>query len=163
VQCAQTLFREGDKVMQTKNNYNKQWYVHNAVSYSQSGFGVFNGDQGRIIEINNEEKQALILFDGEREAYYDFNELEQIEHAYAITVHKSQGSEFKAVILPLFYGQSPFLTRNLLYTALTRAKEKVVVIGLEKCVEHMVQNNKIQRRYTVLRREIREIMEIFAK
>jgi exodeoxyribonuclease V alpha subunit len=163
VQCAHTLFREGDKVMQTKNNYSKQWYVRNALSYSQSGFGVFNGDQGRIVEINPEEKQALILFDGEREAYYDFNELEQIEHAYAITVHKSQGSEFKAVILPLFYGQSPFLTRNLLYTALTRAKEKVVVIGLERCIEHMVQNNKIQRRYTVLRREIREIMEVFAK
>jgi len=156
-----TLFREGDKVMQIKNNYNKQWFVHNAVSYAQSGFGVFNGDQGRIIKIDPVEKQVTILFDGERETYYDYNELEQIEHAYAITVHKSQGSEFNAVILPLFYGQSPFLTRNLLYTALTRAKEKVVIVGLEKTIEHMVQNNKIQRRYTVLRREIRDIMALF--
>jgi exodeoxyribonuclease V alpha subunit len=163
VMCVHTLFREGDKVMQTKNNYNKQWFVHNAVSYAQSGFGVFNGDLGRIIKIDHEEKQAMILFDGDRESFYDFNELEQIEHAYAITVHKSQGSEFAAVILPLFYGASPFLTRNLLYTALTRAKEKVVIVGLEKTLEHMVQNNRIQRRYTVLRREIRDIMEFFGK
>ena len=161
VMSVHTLFREGDKVMQIKNNYNKQWFVHNALSYAQSGFGVFNGDQGRIIKIDHDEKQVTILFDGEREAFYDFNELEQLEHAYAITVHKSQGSEFSAVILPLFYGQSPFLTRNLLYTALTRAKEKVVIVGLEKTIEHMVQNNRIQRRYTVLRREIRDIMGLF--
>lgn len=161
VMSIHTLFREGDKVMQTKNNYNKQWFIHNAASYAQSGFGVFNGDQGRILKIDHEEKQATILFDGEKEAFYDFNELEQIEHAYAITVHKSQGSEFSAVILPLFYGASPFLTRNLLYTALTRAKEKVIIVGLEKTVEHMVSNNRIQRRYTVLRREIRDIMEFF--
>ena len=116
----------------------------------------------KIIDIDRHAKTAKILFE-DRQAEYTQNELEQLDHAYAITVHKSQGSEFDTVILPLFYGNSPFLTKNLLYTAITRAKKKVVLIGLNRTVSHMVNNNRIMRRYTVLNNEIKELVEVFEK
>lgn len=156
----ETIYRQGDKVIQTANNYNKEWISLKPDVYYQQGFGVFNGDVGFITKVDKEAKIATILFE-DRQAEYTQNELEQLEHAYAITVHKSQGSEFDTVILPLFYGASPFLTKNLLYTAVTRAKKKVVLIGLNKTISHMVKNNRITRRYTVLNNEITELVAVF--
>jgi len=158
----ETIYRKGDKVIQTTNNYNKEWLYVDSDRYYQQGFGVYNGDIGEIIDIDRHAKTAQILFEN-RQAEYTQNELEQLDHAYAITVHKSQGSEFDTVILPLFYGSSPFLTKNLLYTAITRAKKKVVLIGLNKTVSHMVNNNRITRRYTVLNNEVRGLVDIFEK
>ncbi len=156
----ETTYRQGDKVIQTTNNYNKEWFYLKPEVYYQQGFGVFNGDIGEITEIDKDAKIARIVFD-DRQAEYSQNELEQLEHAYAITVHKSQGSEFDTVILPLFYGASPFLTKNLLYTAVTRARKKVVLIGLNRTIQHMVGNNRITRRYTVLSNEIKELKDVF--
>ncbi len=160
VQIGDTLFRTGDKVMQTKNNYEMEWYYASETLFSHKGVGVFNGDLGRIISIDNELKEATIRFDGSRDAIYAFSELEQVEHAYAVTVHKSQGSEFPVVIIPLMSGGGRFLSRNLLYTALTRAMEKVIIIGQQSTVEYMVQNNRIRGRYTTLDYEIKDLAEV---
>ena len=160
VQVGDTLFREGDKVMQTRNNYGMEWYYADGLQMYNRGTGVFNGDLGRIISIDTNLKEVTIRFDGNRDATYAYQELEQIEHAYAVTVHKSQGSEFPVVILPLLSGGGRFLSRNLLYTALTRAMEKVVIIGRKESVEAMVANNRILGRYTTLDHELREIGEI---
>ena len=160
VQVGDTVFREGDKVMQTKNNYNMEWFYADDSHFSHQGQGVFNGDLGRIIRIDNDVKEAVIRFDNSRDAIYAFAELEQIEHAYAVTVHKSQGSEFPVVIMPLMAGGGRFLSRNLLYTALTRAMEKVIIIGQKSTVEYMVANNRVRGRYTTLDHEIRELTEV---
>ena len=160
VQVGDTLFREGDKVMQTRNNYGMEWYYADGLQMYNRGMGVFNGDLGRIISIDTDLKEVIIRFDGNRDATYAYQELEQIEHAYAVTVHKSQGSEFPVVILPLLSGGGRFLSRNLLYTALTRAMEKVVIIGRKESVEAMVANNRILGRYTTLDHELKEIGEI---
>lgn len=150
-----TLFREGDKVMQIVNNYSKEWRVQGILGFLAAGIGVFNGDMGRIEKIDNLNREFKLVFDGERAADYEFSEWDQIDHSYAVTVHKSQGSEFDTVILPLFYGRNSFLTRNLLYTAVTRAKRKVIVIGLKKTIQYMVENNKIAGRYTCLDHELK--------
>lgn len=160
VQVGDTLFRTGDKVMQTKNNYGLEWYYIDEARYYNKGTGVFNGDMGRIMRIDHDVKEATVRFDGSRDAVYAFQELEQLEHAYAVTVHKSQGSEFPVVIMPLMAGGGRFLSRNLLYTALTRAMEKVVFIGQRSTVEYMVSNNRILGRYTTLDHEIRELAEV---
>lgn len=160
VQVGDTLFREGDKVMQTRNNYGMEWYYADGMQMYNRGTGVFNGDLGRIVSIDTDLKEVVIRFDGNRDATYAYPELEQIEHAYAVTVHKSQGSEFPVVILPLLSGGGRFLSRNLLYTALTRAMEKVIIIGRKESVEAMVQNNRILGRYTTLDHELKEIGEI---
>ncbi len=160
VQVGDTLFREGDKVMQTRNNYGMEWYYIDGTQLYNRGTGVFNGDLGRIVSIDTDLKEVTIRFDGNRDATYAYQELEQIEHAYAVTVHKSQGSEFPVVILPLLSGGGRFLSRNLLYTALTRAMEKVVIIGRKESVEAMVANNRILGRYTTLDHELKEIGEI---
>ena len=160
VQVADTLFRTGDKVMQTKNNYEMEWFVADNTLFHHKGQGVFNGDLGRILRIDNDIKEATIRFDGNRDAIYAFAELEQIEHAYAVTVHKSQGSEFPVVIMPLMAGGGRFLSRNLLYTALTRAMEKVIIIGQKSTVEFMVGNNRIRGRYTTLDHEIRDLTDV---
>lgn len=157
-----TAFRIGDKVMQTSNNYSKEWYIRGTLRSLSGGVGVFNGDIGVISDIDDIEKTVEILFDGERVAAYDYGEMEQIEHSYAITIHKSQGSEFDTVILPLFYGQSPFLTRNLLYTAVTRAKKKLILVGNSRTVYHMVQNNRITGRYTGLNYEIQNTAQFLS-
>jgi len=154
-QYGDTVFREGDKVMQTVNNYSKEWYIKGTVKFLSKGLGVFNGDIGVITQIDTMMRTLTILFDEERVAEYEFNELEQLEHAYAVTVHKSQGSEFDTVIMPLFYGNNPFLTRNLLYTGITRAKNKVVMVGLKKTLDYMTGNNRISKRYTALDHELR--------
>ncbi|HBX48738.1 MAG TPA: ATP-dependent RecD-like DNA helicase, partial [Clostridiaceae bacterium] len=119
------IFREGDKVMQIKNNYNLEWTKING-SGEASGTGVFNGDIGYIKEIDNENKRLLVVFDDDRQVYYDFINLDELELAYAITIHKSQGSEFKVVLIPISYGPPMLMTRNLIYTAVTRAKDLVV-------------------------------------
>ncbi|MBQ4064508.1 MAG: ATP-dependent RecD-like DNA helicase [Clostridia bacterium] len=143
------LFREGDKVMQTKNNYDMGWEKNGA-----EGIGIFNGDIGFITEISPSAETVTVSFD-ERTAVYDFTQLDELELAYAITIHKSQGSEYPVVILPLCDYSPRLLTRNLLYTAITRAKDMVVAVGAPSVVEAMVSNNRQVNRYTGLAMLIR--------
>ncbi len=138
-------FREGDKIMQTRNNYDIVWSKD-----GEQGTGIFNGDIGIIRKINSAAMTAVIDFDG-RIANYPFDLLSQVELAYAITVHKSQGCEFEAVIIPLMGGFEKLSYRNLLYTAVTRAKKLLILIGSEEKIHNMVDNNKRTRRYTCLR------------
>ncbi len=157
----ETVFRAGDKVMQTLNNYGKEWYLKGTLRTLSPGTGVFNGDMGFIEDIDPSAGTADILFDGDRVAEYEYSELNQIEHAYAVTVHKSQGSEFDTVILPLYYGATPFLTRNLFYTAITRAKSKLFIIGSERTVNHMIANSRISHRFTGLKYEMQSSAGFF--
>lgn len=152
------IFREGDKVMQTKNNYSLKWVRINGDGDNE-GVGVFNGDMGYIESINDEEKNITVIFDDERRVVYDYVYLDELELAYAITIHKSQGSEFKVIITPAFMG-SPFLmNKNLLYTAITRAKEMVVVVGLPKALKYMVTNTRSVERYSSLKNRILDITD----
>ncbi len=143
-------FREGDKVMQIRNNYDVLW-TKNGVE----GNGVFNGDVGIISSINEKEKEMKILFD-ERMASYDFSMLDELEHAYAITVHKSQGSEYPLVIFPLYECPPLLRTRNLFYTAVTRAKEKVILVGMKEIALQMVKNNRQVVRYTAIKERLKK-------
>ncbi len=138
------VFREGDKVMQIKNNYNIEWYKDD-----HEGIGIFNGDIGTIIEINPSGEYVTINFD-DRIARYDFTMMDEVEHGYAITVHKSQGSEYPVVIIPIYSYSNRLLTRNLLYTAVTRAQKMVILVGDETVVKKMVDNNQRAMRYTSL-------------
>ena len=142
------VFREGDKVMQIKNNYDIEW-ERETLAGKQSGVGIFNGDIGRILSIDNENSVMWVDFD-DRIVQYDFALLDELEHAYAITVHKSQGSEYPVVILPVYRYSAKLMTRNLLYTAVTRAESMVVLVGSEKEVQNMVDNNRRTKRYTGL-------------
>lgn len=152
------IFREGDKVMQTKNNYSLKWIRVNGFGEDNEGVGVFNGDLGFIESIDEESKVLTIVFDDERKVIYDFNTLDELELAYATTIHKSQGSEFKVVILPVFMG-SPFLmNRNLLYTGITRAKQLVVVVGFQKALMYMINNTNSIERYSALQHRIKDII-----
>ena len=144
------VFREGDRVMQTKNNYDIEW--ENA---SRSGVGIFNGDIGVIREIDQIEQYMEILFD-DRRVLYDFSLLEDLEHAYAVTVHKSQGSEYPIVIIPMYSCPPMLMTRNLLYTAVTRAQEMVILVGREDYVQKMVENDRKAQRYTCLQQRLAE-------
>ena len=137
-------FRLGDKVMQTKNNYDIIWKKND-----ESGTGIFNGDIGKIIKIDNVSSSAVIEFDG-RTAVYPFDTLSQIELAYAVTVHKSQGCEFEAVIMPVLGSFEKLCYRNLLYTAVTRAKKLLILIGTEDIIQKMVGNVRKNRRYSCL-------------
>ena len=150
------IFREGDKVMQTKNNYQIEWFRINGYGDNE-GKGVFNGDMGFIQSINENDKNVIVIFDDEKKVIYDYISLDELDLAYAITIHKSQGSEFKVVITPAFMG-SPFLmNRNLLYTGITRAKELVVVVGKPKALKYMVDNTNSSERYSSLKDRILEI------
>lgn len=140
------LFREGDRVMQTRNNYDLLW---GRAYDDQTGYGIFNGDIGVIEEIRRNDNEMVILFD-DRRVMYDCSLLEDLEHAYAITVHKSQGSEYPIVIIPMCSAASMLLSRNLLYTAVTRAKSMVILVGREEIVAQMVRNNRQAMRYTGL-------------
>lgn len=147
-QIGSRIFREGDKVMQIKNNYTQGWI---AQASGLEGEGVFNGDIGIILRINRQEQAFHVLFDGERLALYDFTQSDELMHAYAITVHKSQGSEFPAVVMPIT-GQTPILmTRNLLYTAVTRARKLVVLTGDKYWLMRMIGNNASMDRYSGLK------------
>jgi len=152
-----TIFREGDKVMQIRNNYDATWEMYNERGFSvDQGEGVFNGDMGTILEIDNE-FGVTVNFDDNRRVLYDFSQLEELELAYAVTVHKSQGSEYRAVIIPILNGPPMLLTRNLLYTAVTRAKELAVLVGEPATMHRMVDNNRITHRYTALSRRLRDM------
>lgn len=142
------IFREGDRVMQVRNNYNLRW-EKNGQKYID-GTGVFNGDVGIVKKINEEDQKIEVLFEDERLVEYDFNILDEIEPAFAITIHKSQGSEFPVVVLPIFAGPQVLMTRNLLYTAVTRARELVVLVGDEESLSRMVGNESENLRYSGL-------------
>lgn len=147
------LFREGDRVMQTRNNYDILWKRTDGLG---SGAGIFNGDIGRIERIDFAKEQLEILFD-DRWAQYDFSQLLELEPAYAMTVHKSQGSEYRAVILALWQGPQRLLSRNVLYTAITRAKELLILVGRTEVVALMTENNHQQKRYSGLKLRLEQI------
>ena len=153
-------FREQDRVMQTKNNYNLLWEKDNDRTFRKElGNGIFNGELGIIDRINKEEKTVRVKFDDGKIATYDNTDLDQLEHAYAITVHKSQGSEFDVVILVASQSAPMLLTRNLIYTAMTRAKKLLIVIGPQSVVSYMIQNNTTRQRNTGLTYKLEKIGE----
>ena len=154
------LFREGDKVMQIKNNYQLEWEVTTKFGLTvDKGVGVFNGDMGVITEINQYTETIEVEFDEARKVKYGFDGVEELELAYAITVHKSQGSEYPAVIIPLLQGPRLLYNRNLLYTAVTRAKKCLTIIGSDTVFQEMIQNKNEQTRYTSLAERIREFRD----
>ncbi len=154
------LFREGDKVMQIKNNYQVEWEVTTKFGLTvDKGVGVFNGDMGVIREINQYTENIEVEFDEGRRVKYGFDAVEELELAYAITVHKSQGSEYPAVIIPLLQGPRLLYNRNLLYTAVTRAKKCLTIIGSDTVFQEMIQNKNEQARYTSLAERIREFRD----
>ena len=145
------LFRVNDKVMQTKNNYNLSFVD----SDGEENFGVYNGDMGHIIFIDKSSKKLTVEMDDKRLIDYTLEDLDNLELAYAITIHKSQGSEFKSVIIPMFDGYKLLQTRNLLYTAITRAKENIVLVGDKNVMNNMIRNNTINSRYSNLENRIK--------
>lgn len=144
------ILREGDKVMQIKNNYEMEWKRENG----EEGYGIYNGDLGRISEVKN--ASLTVLFDDGKEVNYETSQLEELELAYAITVHKSQGSEFKTVVIPIFAGPEKLFTRNLLYTAVTRAREMVVLVGSKNALTRMVDNDYEAKRFSGLKERLKE-------
>ena len=148
----EVIFREGDKVMQTKNNYDIMWRRDSEISG-----GIFNGEMGIIEKINDNLGEIKIKFDDEKVAFYGFQDLDQLEHSYAITVHKSQGSEFSEVIFPVYQAAPMLLTRNLLYTGMTRAKDKLIMIGNPYTVQFMINNEKIKKRNSGLKYKLESI------
>ncbi|MBQ4631149.1 MAG: ATP-dependent RecD-like DNA helicase [Clostridia bacterium] len=151
---ADMIFREGDKVMQIKNNYDLEW---NDVETDYPGSGVFNGDVGYVKEINHDFHEMTVIFD-DKKVKYNFRDLSELTLAYCITVHKSQGSEFPAVVMPMFRAPDMLLTRNLLYTGVTRAKNLVVLVGCKDILERMVDNNREDKRYSALSEKLTEEM-----
>ncbi len=150
LQVGETIFRVGDKVMQTSNNYNLVWSRLNGFIEEQ-GEGVFNGDIGFIESIDFQTGETLVVFEDGRHCVYPRTDINQLSLAYAITIHKSQGSEFDVVIIPVISGPPMILTRNLIYTAVTRAKKMVVLVGLQTNLKRMVKNNYTVQRYTLLK------------
>lgn len=144
------LFREGDKVMQIKNNYRLSWTTESEI-YETGGEGIFNGDMGRITSLDPEEKTAIITYDDIKQVEYTFQGMEEVRLCYATTIHKSQGSEYPVVIVPIQWAPPMLLTRNLLYTAITRAREYVVLVGEDRYLKQMVDNNEVGVRYTGLK------------
>ena len=155
-----TIYRVGDKVMQIKNNYQIEWETRNHYGIPvDSGTGVFNGDIGVIREINQFAEELTVEFDEGRMVDYRFKQLEELDLAYAITIHKSQGSEYPAVVIPIHSGPRMLMTRNLIYTAVTRARSCVCLVGIPETFQGMVENETEQRRYTGLKARLREVME----
>ena len=151
----ETIFRTGDRVMQIRNNYDRVW---KRLDPAETGTGVYNGDTGIIVLCDRNARLLIVRFD-DREADYDFDDLNELEHAYAVTAHKSQGSEYAAVIIPVFSAPQRLLSRNLLYTAVTRAKRLLVMVGREEMVQQMVDTPNASRRYSALRWRVKELME----
>lgn len=152
------IFREGDKVMQIKNNYQLEWEIESQYGIRiDSGSGVFNGDIGTIRRIREESSTVQVEYDEHRLVEYTFSQLDEIELAYAITIHKSQGSEYPAVLLPLLSGPKMLMNRNLLYTAVTRARKCVTILGSQEVVDGMIENENQYHRYTGLGRRILEL------
>lgn len=151
------VFREGDKVMQTKNNYQLEWEICTKFGLTvDKGMGIFNGDMGIITEINDFAETMTVEFDEGRKVEYSYKLLDELELAYAITIHKSQGSEYPAVVIPLLNGPSMLMNRNLLYTAVTRARKCVTLVGNDATFNQMIQNTSQQKRYSGLCDRIRE-------
>lgn len=160
-QSGDRLFREGDKVMQTRNNYQLAWEIVSRYGIPiDAGIGVFNGDMGIIRQIQEHAQVVIVEFDENRRVSYPFSMLDEIELSYAITIHKSQGSEYPAVILPLLSGPRLLFNRNLLYTGVTRAKSCVTILGSRETVNEMIANESEQKRLSGLRDRIRELSEI---
>ena len=156
----ETVFRLGDKVMQIKNNYKLEWEVTNRFGITiDKGLGVFNGDTGVITKVDDYLDIIEVVFDEGRTVTYPFKQLEELELAYAVTVHKSQGSEYPAVVIPLLQGPKMLMNRNLLYTAVTRAKKCVTLVGDEHVFESMIENGTQIKRYSGLKDRIRELVE----
>lgn len=158
LQIGDRIFREGDKVMQVRNNYQMEWELrgkNNVVA--DHGLGVFNGDMGRLCRIDEFDKLVTVEFDDGRFAEYSYKQMEELELAYAVTIHKSQGSEYPAVILPLLSGPELLMNRNLLYTAVTRAKKCVAVVGNEETFARMIANERQMRRYSSLAERVKEM------
>lgn len=147
-------FRMGDKVMQIKNNYNITWKIVKGGKLIDEGIGVYNGDEGIVSFIDNDNEYMEVIFDDERTVVYDFSQLDELELSYAVTIHKSQGSEYKAVIIPVHSGPPMLMTRNLIYTAVTRAKELVVLIGIPETLKKMIENDRDTGRYSALAERI---------
>lgn len=160
-QIGEEIFRVGDKVMQIKNNYSIEWELIEDGVVVERGEGVFNGDLGTIIDIDEEDRIMKVLFDEGKEVEYTFDQLDELKLSYAITIHKSQGSEFPIVVIPIYWGPPMLLTRNLLYTAITRAKKLVVLVGDEKYLKRMIGNNRIDKRYSSLDYKINNMLSIF--
>ena len=150
------IFRIGDRVMQIKNNYDIYWEKKENGEV-EVGNGVFNGETGTILNINEKEKNICVKFDDDKKVWYEFNDLEQIEHSYCITIHKAQGSEFDVVIMIVPQAAPMLLTRNLLYTGLTRAKKLLIVIGNERVVDYMINNVDSKKRNTGLEFKLKQI------
>jgi len=147
------LFRLGDKVMQTTNDYQREW-----TRGDEEGAGVFNGAMGVVDAIDLEARTVCVRFDDDRLTEYGASELDPLELAYCVTVHKSQGSEFPVIVLPVVGGPPMLLTRNLFYTAVTRAKQMVVLVGREDAIHTMVRNHRILRRYSALEDRLRGLV-----
>ena len=164
ITIGQTTFRRGDKVMQTVNNYDIEWTRKNGV-LQETGLGVFNGDIGYIHDIDRDTSEAIIWFEDGREAVYTRVELQDITLSYAITVHKSQGCEFDVVVMPMIAGSQMILTRNLFYTAVTRAKRAVVLVGEKKNMRRMIASTHTAKRNTMLKnliiKEFKKAEEIY--
>ncbi len=155
-----TVYREGDKVMQVKNNYQLEWEIVSKYGIPvEKGAGIFNGDMGIILEINESASHLVVQYDEQRRVVYPFSLLEELELSYAITIHKSQGSEYPAIILPLLSGPRMLFNRNLLYTAVTRAKSCVTILGSSDTVRGMIENVSENRRFTTLADRIKELAE----
>lgn len=146
-QFAKRTFRVGDKVMQIRNNYTKKWETEDK---SDSGEGIYNGDIGYIFHIDKDKKTVFVIFDKIKIASYKYDELDEIDHSFCTTIHKGQGSEFPVVVIPIVWAPPMLLSRNLLYTAVTRAKKLVVLVGDVKYLEQMIKNNRINDRYSNL-------------
>lgn len=157
-----TVFRVGDKVMQIKNNYSLTWTSYDKeTNMYNAGTGIYNGDEGLISSINEDHEVLVVVFDDNKKVEYDFKQLDELELAYAITIHKSQGSEYKTVILPIFQGPNMLFTRNLLYTAVTRGKELVCTVGQRQRINYMVDNKKERDRYSSLDLYLRLIGDLY--
>lgn len=152
------MLRVGDKVMQTKNNYSLKW-ERVAGEGEPEGVGIFNGDMGYVEDINEDENTVTIVFDDERQVIYDNIYIDEVDLAYSITIHKSQGSEFPVVVIPVFMGPPMLMNRNLLYTGITRAKQMVVIVGSKRALHYMVDNNKGFERYSMLGWRIKDIVQ----
>jgi len=154
------IFREGDKVMQIKNNYKLEWQIRSPRGFiREEGVGVFNGDMGIIREINTFSEKVIVEFDEGKIAEYSYSMLDELEPAYAITIHKAQGSEYPAVVMPLLSGPRVLFNRNLLYTAVTRARKCVTIVGMQQVIGDMIENNNELKRYTGLCDRIHEIFD----
>ena len=154
----ETVFREGDKVMQIKNNYDLEWEIVSRYGIPiDKGLGIFNGDMGRILQINGFAGNIVVEYDEHRRVTYPFEQVEELELAYAITIHKAQGSEYAAVVMPLLTGPRMLFNRNLLYTGVTRAKSCVTILGSSMIIGEMVRNAEVNARYTALATRIKEL------